>query len=429
MKKRIVSMVFVWMLFLSVLLGTQFSTVAATQTGKVIIYDNGHAPHIDQYAAASFINVMREYGTVQISSSAITPELLGNAMLLVIPSPDEAVIHTAAEIQAIKDYVENGGALLIMGTYYAYFDPSFYDPITSDYGIKWVDGSNSDMNDNDGAYLYFVLFDTFQDNELANRLKVGVENIKMSGTALNITVPVNVTVPVNAINVTVYPIVTGDDDPGENRTVTYDAGYEVIFNGTDVIPLAGVELTGGGKIIASGSDFFIRSDRYGFFDHNEQFLQSMLDWLLRAHHFGVTLGGTTYNVTILSNSTVNDFNFSQPERQISFNVTCTEGTTGFYQVNIPKALLSATPIGNWTIFLDDLNITDFAITESQKYTFIYFTYNHTTSKVEIKIIAGIPEFPIWPSVLLMLFLLTLGATIFKRKMQSLAKQSTDGDMR
>jgi len=282
MKKRIISIISVWILFLAASLGAQFSTVAAAQTGKVIIYDNGHAPHIDQYKASKFINLMREYSTVQISYSAITPELLRNAMLLVIPSPDEAVIHTAAEIQAIKDYVENGGALFIMGTYYAYFDPSFYDPITSEYGIKWVDGSNSDMNDNDGAYPYFVLFDTFQDNELANRLKVGVENIKMSGTTMKITDP------------SVNPIVTGDADPFPNNTVTRDNGNILHeFNGTKTIPLAGVELTGGGKIIASGSDFMIRSDMYGFFEHNEQFLRNLLSYLLAveaAPEVEITLG-------------------------------------------------------------------------------------------------------------------------------------------
>jgi len=426
MKKKIVSMVFVWMLFLSVLLGAQFSIISANPqfvAERVIIYDNGHLPHIDQYAAASFINLMREYGTVQISSSAITPELLRNVTLLVIPSPDRYRTHTPAEIRAMKDYVENGGALLIMGTYYAYFDPSFYDPITSDYGIKWVDGSMQDDNDHDPVwgYKYFVLLDTFPDNELANTLKQGIENIKMSGTSLNITVPVNVTVQVNAINVTIYPIVTGDLDPGINRTVTYDAYLDVIYNGTDVIPLAGVELTGGGRIIASGSDFFIRSDNYGFFDHNEQFLRNMLNWLLWGTRttFGATVEGTTYWVTILGNFTIEEFNFSKPDNQTSFNFT---GADGLCYVNIPKCFLDAPPPGNWTVQLDGSNVTDFTIAKNERinYTFIYFPYTGGTHEVTIKGTWVVPEFPTWALTLLMLSMLAVSVALFKRKIKRLS---------
>ena len=250
---------------------------------EMILYDNGHAPYVDADKAASFIALMKDYRAVYISNETITPELLSVTRLLVIPNPDTA--HTTAEIQAIKDFVENGGALFIMGTYCDYFDPSWYDPITSDYNITWVDGSMQDQNDHDPypydpenfpeGYPYFVLLDTFPDNELANRLKLGVANIKLSGTSLNITDPANVN-----------PIVTGDDDPFPNNTVTRDNGNVIHeLNGTKTIPLAGVELTGGGKIVACGSDYMIRSDPYptppyGFFDHNEQFLTNLVEYLL-----------------------------------------------------------------------------------------------------------------------------------------------------
>jgi len=248
---------------------------------RLLVYDNGHGPYVDFKKAAGLIELMRERGEVYISNSTLTSALLSVTRLLVIPSPLEASLHTAAEIQAIKDYVENGGALFIMATYYAYFNPDTFphNAITGDYGIKWVKGSMRDANDHDPVtgYEYFVLLDTFPDNKVANALKVGVENIKMSGTTLNMTASVNVT------GATVYPIVTGDDDPFPNNTVTRDNGNILHeFNGTKTIPLAAVELTGGGKIVASGSDYSIRSDnpQYSFFTHNELFLRNLLSYLL-----------------------------------------------------------------------------------------------------------------------------------------------------
>jgi len=387
---------------------------------ELLVYDNGHGAYVDARKAGSFIELMREYGPVYISNSTITPLILSVTRLLVIPSPMPPT-HTAEEIQAIKDYIESGGALFIMGTYYAFFDPSWYDSITSDYGIEWVKGSMRDANDHDPVtgYEYFVLLDTFPDNELANKLKVGVENIKMSGTTLKITDPA------------VYSIVTGDDDPPPNNTVTRDNGNILHeFNGTKTIPLAAVELTGGGKIVASGSDYFIRSDnpQYSFFTHNEQFLRNLVEYLLMPRPltriFKVTWGGISYWVAIFSNSTLGNFNFSQPLKQISFNVTGEPGTSGFCNVTIPRALLRANVTHPWQILLNGADITnDTIITENATHTFIYFTYSHSAQTVKIIGTEVIPEFPTWALALLMLFVLAVGVPILRKRMQSPVKYS------
>ena len=97
---RMGSKVITGMLLTLFLIGmlTKSSIPILAATEEIIIYDNGHRPHIDQYKAASFINLMREYGTVQISYSVIAPELLRNVTLVVIPSPYGGPWYTAAEI-------------------------------------------------------------------------------------------------------------------------------------------------------------------------------------------------------------------------------------------------------------------------------------------------------------------------------------------
>jgi len=95
-------------------------------------------------------------------------------------------------------------------------------------------------------------------------------------------------------------------------------------------------------------------------------------------------------VTIYCNSTVGwrrdnvPFFFNQPKKRISFNVTGPSNTMGYCNVTIPKQLLNATPTSKWKVFLDDDNITGTVnISENATYTSLYFTYTHSTHKVQV----------------------------------------------
>jgi parallel beta-helix repeat protein len=129
------------------------------------------------------------------------------------------------------------------------------------------------------------------------------------------------------------------------------------------------------------------------------------------HAFGVgTWGGVAYSVDTVSNSTITNLSFNQPAKTLTFDVTGTNGTTGFSRVAIPKTLMS----GSWTVIVNGAPVSYSTATDAN-YTYIYFTYHHSTKTVQITSTSAIPEFQ--PSMLLPLFMMItlIGAIIIKRK--------------
>jgi len=121
------------------------------------------------------------------------------------------------------------------------------------------------------------------------------------------------------------------------------------------------------------------------YPQTEADLATIGDLVLTANTFishEVVWGGFTFYVYTLSNSTVSDFNFSQPAKQISFNVTGDSGTPGFCNVTIPKTLLRANETQSWTVLLDGNSIS-YTKAESETHTYLYFTYTHSTHHAQI----------------------------------------------
>jgi len=130
--------------------------------------------------------------------------------------------------------------------------------------------------------------------------------------------------------------------------------------------------------------------------------------VLRIHN--IPLNGQSYNVTTYCNATVASFIFTQPEKQISFNVTGPSGAVSFCNVTLPKVLLNASS-GNWAVLLNNENITEFLVGENNTHTSIYFMISLSTCNVAIVGTDVIPEFPI--ALLLPIFAIaTLIATVF-----------------
>ena len=101
--------------------------------------------------------------------------------------------------------------------------------------------------------------------------------------------------------------------------------------------------------------------------------------------------GYTFNVTMLSNSTISNFDFSESLKQISFNVTGPAGKAGYCNVTVPKDLLRDSP---WTILLNGTDWTSLCtITENDTHTFIYIPYTHSTNTIQITGTWVVPEFP------------------------------------
>ena len=125
-----------------------------------------------------------------------------------------------------------------------------------------------------------------------------------------------------------------------------------------------------------------------------------------------TWNGVTYHVDVVSNSTVSDFYFNPDEGPfIKFNVLGESGTVGFCRVTISKDFLWVED--GWTVYVGD-ELVDYTIIPDENYTYIYFTYNHSTKTVEIQGTNVIPEFPS-AIILPLLMVLTLIAVILAKR--------------
>jgi rhodanese-related sulfurtransferase len=97
--------------------------------------------------------------------------------------------------------------------------------------------------------------------------------------------------------------------------------------------------------------------------------------------FEVVWEEKNYPVAIFSNSTITSFSFSQPLKQISFDITGPDGTIAFCNVTIPQELLYARS-SEWIVMVNDLLI-DYTVGMNTTHTWLYFAYSHSTHKVLI----------------------------------------------
>lgn len=121
--------------------------------------------------------------------------------------------------------------------------------------------------------------------------------------------------------------------------------------------------------------------------------------------------GVSYNVDVISNSTVSDFLFSEFEKLVSFNVTGPDGTTGFCRVTISNGLLGD-PYVVLVNGFPPLTIDEWS---NGTHTFLYFTYDHSTKPVEIIGTTVVPEFPTWISLAVIFALFAAFTVIYKRR--------------
>lgn len=92
-----------------------------------------------------------------------------------------------------------------------------------------------------------------------------------------------------------------------------------------------------------------------------------------------------YSVNILSNSTITNFNYSSPDRKISFSVEGEHGTIGFCELAIPHILMDVDRIevvidnGTTPILYSNLTIRD-----NTTHRWIFFSYQHSTHAIVVQ---------------------------------------------
>jgi hypothetical protein len=133
------------------------------------------------------------------------------------------------------------------------------------------------------------------------------------------------------------------------------------------------------------------------------------------YHYTVNAGGSSFDVSAETNSTIKDFNTANLETQgkIGFNVAGI-GTTGMCNITLPDQMVSGpfniTVNGEQPLYIAQP-------TSNGTHTSLYFTYNQTTTPqtVEITGTTFIPEFPITATLPMLITMLFMSLVLLKRK--------------
>ncbi|VVC05288.1 MG2 domain protein [uncultured archaeon] len=137
--------------------------------------------------------------------------------------------------------------------------------------------------------------------------------------------------------------------------------------------------------------------------------------------FAVKAEGKDFDVKLASNSNVNNLQFDEQAKKISFTVSGETGTKGTTDITIPKSLLS----GNISVMMDGQIMSQADVIETadtQDETTLEINYHHSTHTIEVVGTNAIPEFS--TSVLVMasaIGLLVIFASSRKPRLKSLYK--------
>jgi parallel beta-helix repeat protein len=129
-----------------------------------------------------------------------------------------------------------------------------------------------------------------------------------------------------------------------------------------------------------------------------------------------TWNSKTYYVDISSNSSITNFTFNPYGNPptLSFVIEGVNGTSGFCRVAISKDIMWCDNKDEWTITVGGTLTPATNITETNDYTYIYFTYTHSTKTVQIQSTHAVPEFQ--PFLILpLLITITLLATVTRKR--------------
>ena len=234
----------------------------------------------------SFLNNVSTYLDVFAMNDIINNEILSFTKLVILPEPDHPM--ETSELNLFKNYLDNGGYMIILGDWYNYFDPNTLNPLTSGYGIIWNDGEIMDDVNNYNNRSYAPILSTHAINPYGGYIMRNVESVIFHGSTY---------LTLNSSNA--YPVLLGNP-----TSYAVDSnGNPVGINGTDIVAMAVAETANGGLIVASGSTYAFRSDGSysSYYAHNKQFLLNILglffagDFVFDTEAPTITLSSTLQN--------------------------------------------------------------------------------------------------------------------------------------
>jgi parallel beta-helix repeat protein len=125
--------------------------------------------------------------------------------------------------------------------------------------------------------------------------------------------------------------------------------------------------------------------------------------------FSVVHQGETYHVTTICNSTISTFQCDNVAKEISFNVSGSDGSLGFCRVTIPNIIVQDFWQGSYTVLVDGEEPWAIGNWTYGTNTYIHLIYLHSEHQVSI-----VPEFSLFLILPLFMTATLLAVIVYKR---------------
>lgn len=224
----------------------------------MILFDQGHNQYYDADRMFGLIELLYDWGYVYLNNGTITEANLSAADLVIIPNLEAPL--SSEEISLIKQYIDNGGAVIIMGTWYKYLNTSWMNSITLNYGIEWKSGLLIDNVSNLDGNERIPLLSNFDDSIIARILLNDVSSLAFSYSTY-------LSVSGEAI-----PIIYGNPTTQVNTSQGF-----LDLSGEEIIVAAVYENDNGGKILALSSTGLLA---YDLDEEDIKFSENIMTWVL-----------------------------------------------------------------------------------------------------------------------------------------------------
>ena len=239
-------------------------------------------------------------------------------------------------------------------TYYASLEPA--------YTIEILD------TDESTATIRYVRLDTNESRVFNYSWATGVALLSSSGSPRSQEFYWNMYIPPDILSLSDYPLVTLGNYQVRMVGCVWDTPRKTYIRNYYHKDL--------GVMIFSVSAWLLENKTYHIYITA---LVSANIAFPRVYTGEVVVEGNRFIVEAVSNSTISELSYNVNE--ISFNVSGDPGSLGFCNVSIPKYLVK--PGYTIKVYFDG-NPINYKLSENSTNYFIYFTYKHSTHRVNIK---------------------------------------------
>jgi len=98
------------------------------------------------------------------------------------------------------------------------------------------------------------------------------------------------------------------------------------------------------------------------------------------YDFNVTLGKKAYDIIIISNSNISQFNFSPDDERINLTIVGKNETMNFWRITVPNTLLQNLKAGNLSFLINGEQPPLKRKWTNETHTYLYFSYANNVSK-------------------------------------------------